>query len=226
MKFTYYGHSCFAVEISGKKILFDPFITPNELAKHIDINTIECDYIAISHGHGDHLADAVAIAKRTNATVICAYEVYEWLSKQGISNFRPMNTGGKWVTDFGSIKCVVAQHSSCLPDGSNGGNPMGFVIKSKEGDFYYSGDTAVTMDMQLIPHWGNLNFAVFPIGDNFTMDVDDAIMASDFCLANKIVGVHYNTFPYIAIDTEKAKKEFEKKGKDLILFEIGETKNI
>ena len=226
MKFTYYGHSCFLIEVNGKKILFDPFITPNELAKHIDISTIGCDYIAISHGHGDHLADAAAIAKRTNATVICAYEIYEWLSKQGLSKFRPMNTGGKWTSDFGTIKCVVAQHSSSMPDGTNGGNPMGFVITSTESDFYYSGDTAVTMDMQLIPHWANLDFAIFPIGDNFTMDVNDAIMASDYCLVNKIVGVHYNTFPYIVIDKEKAKKDFEKKGKELILLEIGETKDI
>lgn len=226
MKLTYYGHASFSVEIQGKKILFDPFITPNELARHIDINTIECDYIAISHGHGDHLADAVAIAKRTQAIVICSYEVYEWLAKQGLEKFRPMNTGGKWATEFGAIKCVVAQHSSCLPDGSNGGNPMGFVVTSSEGDFYYSGDTAVTMDMQLIPHWANLDFAVFPIGDNFTMGADDAIMASDFCLANKVVGVHYDTFPYIVIDHAKALEAFEKKGKELILLEIGETRDI
>ena len=120
MKLTYYGHSCFVVEVNGKKILFDPFITQNELAKHIDIDTIECDYIAISHGHFDHISDAVNIAKRTNATIICAYELYEWLSKQGLKNFRPMNTGGKWATDFGTVKCVVAQHSSGMPDGAYG----------------------------------------------------------------------------------------------------------
>lgn len=226
MKLTYYGHACFAVEVQGKSILFDPFITPNELARHIDINTIPCDYMAISHGHADHLADAVAIAKRTGATVICSFEVYEWLAKQGLEKFRPMNTGGQWETDFGSIKCVVAQHSSGLPDGSYGGNPMGFVISSADGDFYYSGDTAVTMDMQLIPHWANLDFAVFPIGDNFTMGACDAIMASDFCLVNKIVGVHYDTFPYIVIDKAKARDEFEKKGKELLLPAIGETINI
>jgi L-ascorbate metabolism protein UlaG (beta-lactamase superfamily) len=226
MKLTYYGHACFLVAINDKKILFDPFITPNELAKHIDINAIECDYIAISHGHSDHLADAAVIAQRTNATIICSYEVYEWLSKQGLKNFRPMNTGGKWSTDFGTVKCVVAQHSSSLPDGTDGGNPMGFVITSTDGDFYYSGDTAVTMDMQLIPHWANLRFAVFPIGDNFTMDAGDAIMAADFCLSNKVVGVHYDTFPYIVIDKEKAKKEFEKEGKELVLLAIGETIDI
>ena len=110
MILTYFGHSCFLVETNGKKILFDPFITPNELAKEIDINTIDCDYIAISHGHFDHISDAVAIAKRTNAAVICAYEIYEWLQKQGITNLRPGNTGGKWNLDFGTIKFVAAVH--------------------------------------------------------------------------------------------------------------------
>jgi L-ascorbate metabolism protein UlaG (beta-lactamase superfamily) len=221
MKLTYYGHACFLVEVNGSKLLFDPFISPNELAKDIDINTIECDYIAISHGHADHIADAVTIAKRTNATIICAYEVYEWLSKQGLENFRPMNTGGKWTADFGTIKCVTAQHSSCLPDGTYGANPMGFVVKTTEGDFYYSGDTALTMDMQLIPRWANLKFAVLPIGDNFTMDADDAVIAADFIQCHKIVGVHYDTFGFIKIDHDVAKQKFTEQGKELVLLPIG-----
>jgi len=222
MKLTYFGHSCFLVETNGKKILFDPFITPNELAKEIDINTIECDYIAISHGHFDHISDAVAIAKRTNAAVICAYEIYEWLQKQGITNLRPGNTGGKWNLDFGTIKFVAAVHSSCLPDGTYGANPMGFVLNTTEGDFYYSGDTALTMDMQLIPRWANLKFAVLPIGDIFTMDINDAIIAADFIQCSKIIGVHYDTFDPIKINHEEAKAKFLAAGKELILLKIGE----
>ncbi|MEN9449119.1 MAG: hypothetical protein RJA25_2409 [Bacteroidota bacterium] len=223
MKFTYYGHSCFLVETAGKRILFDPFITHNELAKHIDINQIECDYIAISHGHFDHIADLEAIAKRTNATIICAFELYEWLSKKGLTHFRPMNTGGKWTSDFGTVKCVSAVHSSNLPDGSYGANPMGFVFNTPDGNFYYSGDTALTMDMQLIPRWSKLNFAVLPIGDNFTMDIEDAIVAADFIQCNTVIGVHYDTFGYIVIDHEVAKNKFEQAGKKLILVEIGKT---
>ncbi len=223
MKFTYYGHSCFLVETKGKKILFDPFITSNELAKHIDVSKIECDYIAISHGHFDHISDVVTIAKRTNAIVICAYEIYEWLSKQGLTNFRPMNTGGKWSTDFGVVKAVAAVHSSCLPDGKYGANPMGFVINTTEGDFYYSGDTALTMDMQLIPRWAKLKFAVLPIGDKFTMDIEDAITTSDFVQCNKVIGVHYDTFEQIKINHEVAKEKFAKAGKELILLKIGQT---
>lgn len=223
MKLTYFGHSCFLVETSGKKILFDPFISPNGLAKHIDVNSIECDFIAITHGHFDHIADTVAIAKRTNAAVICAYEIYEWLQKQGITNLRPANTGGKWSLDFGTIKCVSAVHSSCLPDGTYGANPMGFVLNTTEGDFYYSGDTALTMDMQLIPRWAKLKFAVLPIGDIFTMDINDAIVAAEFVQCNKVIGVHYDTFDPIKINHDEAIAKFAKAGKELILVNIGDT---
>ena len=223
MKLTYYGHACFAIEIMGKKILFDPFITHNALAKDIDINNIEADYIFLSHGHADHIADCIAIATRTNAKVVAAYEIHEWLNKQGIPNTHPMNTGGKWSFDFGTVKCTVAQHSSSLPDGTYGGNPLGFVFMTNEGNFYYSGDTALTLDMQLIPLWAKLNFSVLPIGDNFTMDVSDAIRATDFIQSNTVVGVHYDTFGYIKIDTEKAKADFAAAGKTLLLPSIGES---
>src|SRR4051812_42001197 len=116
MKITYYGHSCFGVEIKGKHILFDPFISPNPLAKHIDINSIKADIIIQSHGHGDHISDTVAIAQRTDATVVGAPEVVNWLKKQGVEKIHPMNVGGKWMYDFGKIKAVNAIHSSSMPD--------------------------------------------------------------------------------------------------------------
>lgn len=223
MNFTYYGHSCFAVEINGKKLLFDPFISPNELAKDIKVADIDADYILVSHGHGDHIADCVAIAQGTGAKVISNFEVCNWLAKEGVKNYHPMNTGGRW--DFGdfAVKCVVAQHSSCLPDGSNGGNPMGFIIFSKEGNFYYAGDTALTMDMQLIPKWVKLNFAVLPIGDNFTMDYNDALIAAKMIECKEVIGVHYDTFGFIKIDHKKAKQTFADAGCNLHLVEIGKT---
>jgi len=134
-----------------------------------------------------------------------------------------MNIGGKWVFDFGTVKCVVAQHSSGLPDGSYGGNPMGFIFTTEEGNFYYSGDTALTVDMQLIPTWAKLDFSILPIGDNFTMDVADAVRAADFIQCKKIVGMHYNTFGFIKIDTAKATAAFATAGKTLFLPAIGET---
>ena len=223
MKLTFYGHSCFLVEINNKKILFDPFITYNELAKDIDVNKIEADYIFLSHGHADHIADCISIATRTNATVVAIFEVHEWLNKNGVANTHPMNTGGKWNFDFGTVKCVVAQHSSSLPDGTYGGNPIGFIFTTTEGNFYYSGDTALTLDMQLIPLWAELNFAVLPIGDNFTMDVNDAIKAAEFVNTTTVVGVHYDTFGYIKVNHENAITSFEATGKKLFLPAIGET---
>jgi L-ascorbate metabolism protein UlaG (beta-lactamase superfamily) len=177
MNITYYGHSCFGVEVNGKHLLFDPFITPNGLAKNIDITSIKADYILVSHGHFDHIADAVSIASRTGAKVICAFEIHTWFNKQNITNTHPMNIGGKSKFDFGNVKCVTAVHSSCLPDGTYGGNPMGFIIESPEGNFYFAGDTALTYDMKLIGDYRTVNFAFLPIGDNFTMGVDNAIIA-------------------------------------------------
>lgn len=223
MLLTSYGHSCFSVEIKGKTILIDPFITPNELAKEIDINNIEADYIFVSHGHSDHIADCVNIAQRTGATVVSSFEVVEWLKKQGVENTHPMNTGGKCNFEFGSVKCVVAHHSSSMPDGSYGGNPMGFLFFTEDENFYYAGDTALTLDMQLIPRWAELNFCILPIGDNFTMDVEDAIIAADFVKCHVIVGVHYNTFGFIKIDSEKACAAFKAAGKTLLLPKIGQT---
>jgi L-ascorbate metabolism protein UlaG (beta-lactamase superfamily) len=223
MKFTYYGHACFAVQVAGKKLLFDPFITPNELAKEIDIKKIEADYIFLSHGHADHVADCKAIAQNTGATVVGAFEVTEWLARQGVEKTHGMNTGGKWKFDFGTVKCVVAQHSSSLPDGSYGGNPMGFIVTSGERNFYYSGDTALTMDMQLVPRWAKLDFVVLPIGDNFTMGYEDAVEAAEMVQCKNVVGVHYDTFGYIKIDHQKAKQAFGDAGGTLHLPAVGQT---
>ena len=223
MKFTYYGHSSFCVETAGKKILFDPFITYNDLAKNIDINSIEADFILQSHGHSDHIADCIQLAQRTGAKVVCNWEIHEWLNKRGIKNTHPMNTGGKWSFGEFTLKCTAAQHSSGLPDGSYGGNPMGFILTSNEGSFYYSGDTALTTDMSLIPKWAKLNFAVLPIGDNFTMDAADAAECAVMIGCKTIVGVHYDTFGFIKIDHEKAKKAFADRGAELLLLKIGET---
>lgn len=223
MNITYYGHSCFGVEINGKHLLFDPFITTNEMAKQIDATTVKADYILVSHGHEDHIADAVSIAKRTGAKVICNWEISVWLGKQGVENIHPMNTGGKTKFDFGNVKCVNAVHSSSLPDGSNGGNPMGFVVESAEGNFYYAGDTALTYDMKLIGEYRSIDFAFLPIGDNFTMGVDNAIIASEFINCKKIIGMHYDTFGYIKIDKEAAVTKFNHSGKQLTLMYIGET---
>jgi L-ascorbate metabolism protein UlaG (beta-lactamase superfamily) len=224
MKFTYYGHACFEIEVEGKHLLFDPFISQNELAKHIDISQIKADYIFLSHGHVDHVADAEVIAERTGAIIVANFEVCTWFEKKGFKNAHPMNHGGSWKFEFGLVKMVNAVHSSELPDGSYGGNPAGFVFSSSEGNFYYSGDTALTMDMKLIPMTSpDLHFCILPIGDNFTMGTKDAVIAADFVNCERVIGVHYDTFGYIKIDKEKAKERFSRHGKELLLLEIGET---
>lgn len=222
MKLTFYGQSCFAVVIKGKKIIFDPFITSNPAAKDIDMSTIEADYIFVTHGHGDHVADLVALAKQTEAVCVIAAEGAHWLQQQGVKNVFPLNHGGFINFDFGQVKAVSAVHSSSFPDGSYAGNPLGFVFKTEEGNFYNAGDTGLTMDMQLLPYWTPLNFATLPIGGNYTMDVADAIIAADFIKCDTIVGIHYNTFPVITINTDAAINDFAATGKTLLLPAIGE----
>ena len=226
MKITYYGHSCFGIETKGTKLLFDPFISPNELAKEVNIDGIEADYILLTHGHQDHTADAERIAKKTGAKIISNFEVYSWYAQKDIEG-HPMNHGGKWNFDFGTVKYVTAVHTSSLPDGSYGGNPGGFVIWNEEGCFYHAGDTGLTWDMKLIPMTcPTLDFAILPIGDNFTMGYEDAVLASDFISCDRIIGCHYDTFGFIKIDHDAVQKAFAGKGKELILLPVGSTQQI
>lgn len=225
MKITYYGHACFSVVAGGKTILFDPFITGNELAKDIDINTLEADYIFLSHGHFDHMLDAEAIAKRTGAMVIGSWELYSYFGSLDIKT-QPLNPGGKFTFDFGTVKAVTAIHSSSFKDGSYAGVATGFVFKTGDGNFYYSGDTGLTLDMTLIPKFADIDFAVFPIGDVLTMGIDDAIEAAKFVNTTKVVGVHYDTFGFIKIDKAGAIDSFAKAGIELQLPEIGEAINV
>jgi L-ascorbate metabolism protein UlaG (beta-lactamase superfamily) len=226
MKITYYGHACFMVEINNKNILFDPFISPNALAGHIDVNQIHADAILVSHGHGDHIADVETIAGNSKAPIISNFEVASWFGEKGLA-YHPMNHGGSWQFDFGTVKYVHAVHSSTLPDGSNGGAAGGFVVWNDQTAFYFAGDTALSMDMKLIPlTCPKLNFAILPIGDNFTMGYQDAVIAADFIACDTIIGCHYDTFGYIKIDHEAARQAFADKGKTLILPNIGEPFNL
>ena len=223
MRITYYGHSCFLLTIKDKHILFDPFISGNELAKEIDIHSIPADYILVSHGHSDHTLDLVAIAKRTQATVVCIWEIHAWLNKNGIPKTHPLNIGGSRTFDFGTVKMVSAVHSSSLPDGTYAGNPAGFYITAGDQKFYYSGDTALHYDMKLLGKHHSVDFAFLPIGDNFTMGIDDAVIASKYIKCDTVIGMHFDTFGYIKINREEAKKKFADQDKKLYLMEVGET---
>lgn len=226
MKVIYYGHSCFSVHTGGKTLLFDPFISQNPLASGIDVDSIEADYILLSHAHNDHTADALRIARRTGAVIIGIWEISEWAIAEGHTKTHPMNIGGYFNFDFGSVQMVKAVHSSSFPDGRYGGQAAGFVVSSEGKSFYYSGDTALTLDMQLIPERHNLNFAFLPIGSNFTMDVADAITASKYIRCNHIIGMHYDTFGYIVVDHQEAVNRFNQAGKLLTLMGIGQSTDL
>lgn len=226
MELTYFGHSCFLLDTGTAKILFDPFITPNELAKHIDISTIHPNYILISHGHEDHVADALEIATQNEATIVSNYEIVTWFQGKGVAKGHPMNIGGQWNFDFGKVKYVNAVHSSVLPDGTYGGNPGGFIIQTNDKTIYFAGDTALNYDMKLLGEMYNIDYALLPIGDNFTMGTDEAIKAAEFIQCNNIIGMHYDTFGYIKINHKEAQKAFSKSGKNLTLLEIGKKINL
>lgn len=223
MKATFYGHSCLGVEIAGRHLLFDPYIQGNALAAGINSDSIPVDYILVSHGHEDHVGDTIDLAKRTRATILTNWEIYLWLADQGVANVLPMNIGGTARFDFGRVKMVNAVHSSSLPDGSYGGHPAGFVVESDEGSFYFSGDTALTMDMQLIGESTPLKFSALCIGGCFTMDCQDAIRAADLLKCTQILGIHHNTFPPIKTDCALATMKFKAAGKVLHLPPIGES---
>lgn len=223
MKITFYGQNSLGIEVSNKHIIVDPFISGNPLSKDkVDINSLKADYILLTHAHQDHVLDAEAIAKNTSATIVSNYEIAMYYQDKGF-NVHPMNHGGKWKFDFGTVKYVNAIHTSAFADGSNGGDPGGFVIEGEHKNIYIAGDTALTMDMKLIPMSTKLDLAILPIGDNFTMGIDDAIIASNFVECDKVLGVHYDTFGFIEIDHDEAKRKFYDAGIDLMLLEIGES---
>lgn len=215
----YLGHSCFQIITNGVVIITDPFIRGNQLAARagVKFETLRPDYILVSHGHDDHTADLIDLARESKAKVIANWEIHAWLQSKGITNTHPMNTGGKW--DFGrfQLKMTPAVHSSSFADGTYAGNPVGFVVWNDHDCFYFAGDTALFSDMQLIGEDFELSFAMLPIGDNFTMDVRDAARAASFLRCSKVVGMHYDTFGFIVIDHDEAVDHFRSSGKELFL---------
>ena len=193
------GHACLLVETDGQRVLIDPFLTGNPAAA-IKAEEAAADFILVSHGHGDHVGDTVAIARRTGATVVANYEIAGWLQKQGLTKVHPQQHGGGHAFPFGRVKLTLAFHGSALPDGSYGGNPCGFLIYTKDGKkIYDAADTGLFGDMRLIGEEG-IDLAILPIGDNFTMGPDDALRAVKFLQPKKVVPIHYNTWPPIAQD--------------------------
>jgi len=223
MKIKYTGQAGFIIETMGKTLVIDPFISANEAMNGIlKVEDIKCDYVLLTHGHQDHVLDAEQIAKQNGAKIISNYEIVSYYGQRGVEG-HPMNHGGDWKFDFGMVKFVNAIHSSVLPDGTYAGNPGGFVVWNEEGCFYHAGDTALTMDMKLIPMTcPKLDFAILPVGNNFTMGYNDAVIAAEFIECDKIIACHFDTFPVIEVNHEDAKDTFSKRQKELLMLDLGQ----
>ena len=200
VKLTWLGHSAFALEVDGHPILIDPFLTGNPLAA-AEPDQVAAELILLSHGHGDHLGDTVSIAKRTGAGVVTNFEISNWLKEQGVETTYGLNVGGKYETDYMTVKSTPAIHSSSLPDGTYGGNSCGYIITTKESQqrLYFAGDTALFADMELIGNEG-IDLAFVPIGDFFTMGLEDSLKAIQYIRPKVVLPMHYNTFPQIMQD--------------------------
>ena len=201
IKITWHGHGTFSLIIDGFNVVVDPFFAGNNPAATKPVSEVAVDFILQTHGHGDHIADTVALGKATGAQVISNFEIANWINAHGHDNTWAMNTGGSFQFPFGRVKMTPALHSSGLPDGTYGGDPGGYIIFAKEGTIYFAGDTALFSDMSLIGDAG-LDVAVIPSGDNFTMGPDDALASLGYLRPKFVIPCHYNTFPPIEQDMQ------------------------
>jgi len=223
MKIEYYGHACFLIDTGKEKLLFDPFMSQNPLAEAIDVQSIKADYIFISHAHDDHIADLAIVIQNNAAKIVCNFEIMNYLSKQGFENIIPMNIGGKFKGNFGTVRMTQAIHSSSFSDGTYGGTAAGFLLEIQNKVIYYAGDTALFADLKLLAELHTIDWALLPVGGLFTMDVQDASKAAEFLNCKNIIGLHFDTFAPIKIDHDKAHKIFEEKQLNLILPQIQQS---
>jgi L-ascorbate metabolism protein UlaG (beta-lactamase superfamily) len=221
VKITYHGHACFSIQTDTANLLIDPFLSGNAMAD-VTPEQVAPDYILVTHAHGDHLGDALPIAKRTSATVISNNEIHGYMAKHGAKS-HGMHIGGAHVFPFGKVKLTIAHHGSSFPDGSYGGNPCGFLLWLGGKVLYHAGDTALFLDMQLYGEEG-IDVAMLPIGDNFTMGPADAVKAVGFLQPKTAILMHYNTFGVIAQDAQAVADEIKAKTKaEPVILKPGET---
>jgi L-ascorbate metabolism protein UlaG (beta-lactamase superfamily) len=222
-KLTWHGHATLGFETGGHKLIIDPFFSGNPSAS-LSPEAVEADFILVSHGHGDHVGDGIAIANRTGATVISNFEIASWFEEQGVKNTHGQHIGGGFKHPFGYLKLTLALHGSALPDGSNGGNPCGFLLTTNDGKkIYLAQDTGLFGDMKLIGEEG-LDLAVVPIGDNYTMGPDDALRAVKLLQSKVVIPIHYDTWDLLAQDANAWAKRVEQETKTkAVVLKPGES---
>jgi len=221
MLIKYYGHSFVQIDSGKHSIVIDPFITGNPSAK-VKASDIRCNLVVLTHAHGDHLGDSVEIANKNNATAIATFELANYLEIKGVRFVRNINIGGSFYFDAGRIKLTIAHHSSAAPDGTYCGEAAGALVYIDGKTIYHAGDTSLFYDMKLIGEMNKIDYAFLPIGDTFTMGIDDAVKAAEFLNAKNIIPIHYNTFEVIKADAKEFKKKIESIGKNCIIMNPGD----
>lgn len=221
MKLKYFSHSAFQITTdNGKIILIDPFLTGNPTAP-ISAENVEADYIILTHAHGDHIGDAIGIAKRCDSLIIAVNELADYSISNGLKAYN-MHIGGSHNFDFGTVKFTIAHHGSLTPDGKYGGEPAGVIITVDGKSIYHTGDTGLFYDMKLIGEMNKIDYMLLPIGDNFTMGITDAIKAVELANPGVAIPMHYNTFPVIEADPQEFKSKVENLGKNSLVLEYGQ----
>lgn len=221
MKLRYFSHSSFQITTDdGKRIVIDPFLDDNPTSP-VKSAEVDADYIILTHAHGDHVGDSFKIAKRCDPLFICVNELAEYVKSKGFEAHN-MHIGGAYNFDFGRVKFTIAHHGSQTPEGGYGGEPAGVVLTIDGKNIYHTGDTGLFLDMKLIGELNPIDYMLLPIGDNFTMGIDDAVKAVEFVNPKKSIPMHYNTFPVIEVDPEEFKKKVESAGKEAIVMKYGE----